>query len=83
MAISFDVVNAFNSLSWSEIRGALETKNIPSDLRAIANNYLEDHKLIYINKEGRVKRRVDVLCGAARFSFGIAFLDCHLRCVVK
>lgn len=67
VAIRLDIANAFNSLPWSKIRETLEVKRISNYLRLIANSYLEDRKLILINRKSRVIKKA-VSCGVSQGS---------------
>ena len=56
IAVSLDVPNDFNFLPWRSILSALEKKEIPNYLKAIAKSYFEDRHLIYVDRLSRVKR---------------------------
>lgn len=45
VAVSLDVKNAFNSVSWPDILASLETFQVPEYLQRILRNYLQDRRL--------------------------------------
>jgi len=47
LAVSLDIKNAFNSLSWSAIRWALKRKKYPEYLRRVLDWYLFDRYVEY------------------------------------
>lgn len=53
IAISLDISNAFNSLEWGEIKGALKRKKLPSYLQEIISSYLRNRKIIWVGKDGK------------------------------
>jgi len=59
LALSLDIKNAFNSLSWNSIRWALRHKKYPEYLRRIIDWYLFDRYVEYPVRSGAfVSRRV-------------------------
>lgn len=54
LAISLDVENAFNSLPWPVIRGALEKKGFPLYLGRIIDSYLSNRVVKMAMKEGKI-----------------------------
>lgn len=67
LIINLDIANAFNSLPWRTIKGALVHKGMPIYLCSISNSYLSDRWLLYTNSEGRIMRR-EVTCGVRQGS---------------
>ena len=63
VAVSLDIANAFNSLPWPVIRGALKDKQVY--LRCILNSYLSDRGLSYIDRWDRLTHR-SMPCGVRR-----------------
>ncbi|CAK1598874.1 unnamed protein product [Parnassius mnemosyne] len=57
LAISLDIVNAFNSLPWDAIRRALAHHQVPPYLHGIIGDYLRDRYIVYMAKDGRKIRR--------------------------
>ena len=58
LAVSLDTVNAFNSLLWGCLGDAMEYHRFPRYLRAILWDYLRDRKIIYRDRNGRIRERV-------------------------
>lgn len=52
LAVSLDIVNAFNTIPWTEIMGALGRHQIPDYLKRILRSYLSDRWLQFRNREG-------------------------------
>nr|XP_034838764.1 uncharacterized protein LOC117994898 [Maniola hyperantus] len=67
LAVSLDIVNAFNSLPWTTIRDALTYFNVPPYLRNIVGAYLSDRSIIYTGRDGLTHRR-EVNCGVPQGS---------------
>ena len=63
VAVSLDIANAFNSLPWPVIRGALKDKQVY--LRCILNSYLSDRGLSYIDRWDRLTHR-SMSCGVSQ-----------------
>jgi len=57
LAVSLDIANAFNSLPWSCIRRALTYHRVPSYLRDVIDNYLDNRFVEYRGRYGKVVRR--------------------------
>ncbi|CAK1599169.1 unnamed protein product [Parnassius mnemosyne] len=57
LAISVDIVNAFNSLPWDAIRRALAHHHVPPYLQGIIGDYLRDGYIPYMGQDGRKIRR--------------------------
>lgn len=57
LVVSLDIVNAFNTLPWPEIRGAMVYQEFPSYLRRIVGDYLRDRRLKYWERDGRERGR--------------------------
>ncbi|CAK1595574.1 unnamed protein product [Parnassius mnemosyne] len=57
LAISLDIVNAFNSLPWDAIRRALAHHQVPPCLHGIIGDYLRDRYIVYMAKDGRKIQR--------------------------
>lgn len=56
LAVSLDIVNAFNTLPWIAIR---ETLNVPPYLRAVIGSYLRDRRIVYLGRHRLMWREVD------------------------
>jgi len=67
LAVSLDIKNAFNSLSWGAIRWALERKKFPDYLRKVLDFYLSDRWM-----EPHLHGRAPVEGGSARCSAGVS-----------
>ncbi|KAG7294989.1 hypothetical protein JYU34_022609 [Plutella xylostella] len=67
LAISLDIVNAFNSIPWGTIREALVYHQLPSYLQRIVGSYLSNRYIKYPGREGMFSRR-DVSCGVPQGS---------------
>ncbi|XP_049880311.1 uncharacterized protein LOC126376807 [Pectinophora gossypiella] len=67
LAISLDIVNAFNSLPWQAIREALVYHQVPPYLRGIVGAYLQDRHITYMGRDAEVHRR-PVYCGVPQGS---------------
>lgn len=52
VAVSLDIKNTFNSLSWASIHCAMRDWNFPLYLRRIICNYLKDRRLTYVDRDG-------------------------------
>ena len=57
LAVSIDIVNAFNSIPWDRIRRALIKHRVPTYLRNIIGSYLSDRAIIYRNEGGIVLKK--------------------------
>ncbi|CAK1602591.1 unnamed protein product [Parnassius mnemosyne] len=57
LAISLDIVNAFNSLPWGAIRSALAHHQVPPYLQGVIGDYLRDRYILYMGQNGRKIRR--------------------------
>ena len=94
LAVSLDIVNAFNTLLWGKIVEELHAHNVPAYLIAIISDYFRDRALEFRCKGGHCNRSVwcDVPQGSFLGSllwniydavFGGALLSgCHLVCYV-
>jgi hypothetical protein len=83
IAVSLDVMNAFNSISWARIVEALRHHEGPAYLVRVIEAYLSDRWVVYINRDGEVKRPVErgVSQGSVLGSiFWITAYDRVLRC---
>jgi len=67
IAVSLDVKNAFNSLSWGSIRWSLERDGYPMYLRRIIDRYLSDRFIEYPVRTGEIRSR-NVTCGVPQGS---------------
>ncbi|CAB3254621.1 unnamed protein product [Arctia plantaginis] len=67
LAVSLDIVNAFNSLPWWAIRDALVYHQLPPYLRDIIGAYLRDRSISYMGRDGEECRR-EVTCGVPQGS---------------
>ncbi|TLM46166.1 reverse transcriptase family protein, partial [Acinetobacter baumannii] len=56
LAVSLDIANAFNTLPWSVIGGALERHRVPPYLRRLVGSYLEDRSVTCTGHGGIVHR---------------------------
>ncbi|KMQ93755.1 reverse transcriptase [Lasius niger] len=52
-AISLDIRNAFNSVPWRVIRGALRHKGFPAYIRRILDSYLSERSISFIGRDGK------------------------------
>jgi hypothetical protein len=59
IAVSLDVMNAFNSIPWARIVEALRHHEVPAYLVRVIEAYLSDRWVVYINRDGEVKRPVE------------------------
>ncbi|XP_076383919.1 uncharacterized protein LOC143261234 [Megalopta genalis] len=59
LAVSIDIVNAFNTLPWSAIREALVDHQVPPYLRRVIGAYLRDRWVEYPGRCGMIRREVD------------------------
>lgn len=57
VAVSLDIENAFNSLPWPSVGGALRSRGVPDYLRRIFGSYLSRRSVEYIDGEGIVYSR--------------------------
>lgn len=57
LAVSLDISNAFNTLTWSRIREALTRHNFPEYIPRILGNYLGGRSLRYRDRQGVVRER--------------------------
>jgi len=67
MAVSFDISNAFNTLLWWWIMGALNHHGVPPYLAAILGDYFRDKVLEYVDRDGAVQGR-EIECGVPQGS---------------
>ncbi|CAK1587314.1 unnamed protein product [Parnassius mnemosyne] len=67
LAVSLDIANAFNSMTWSCIREALRYHRVPTYLRRIVGDYLTDRVVIYPGRNGEWNRR-EMSCGVPQGS---------------
>jgi len=58
LAVSLDIKNAFNSLSWNAIRWSLQRWGYPGYLRRIIDSYLSDRSVEYPAQSGYKSREV-------------------------
>ncbi|CAG4939554.1 unnamed protein product [Colias eurytheme] len=57
LAVSLDIVNAFNSLPWDAIKDGLAHHNVPTYLRRTVDAYLRDRFICYVTRGGQSHRR--------------------------
>jgi len=57
LAMSLDIANAFNSLPWEHIRGALEHHRVPQYMQSVIRDYLRDRRIEYPGRYGVIHRR--------------------------
>ncbi|KAA5553009.1 hypothetical protein F3G12_18580, partial [Acinetobacter baumannii] len=67
MAASLDIANAFNTLPWSVIGGALERHRVPPYLRRLVGSYLEDRS-VTCTGHGGILHRFPVVRGVPQGS---------------
>ncbi|XP_072931478.1 uncharacterized protein [Epargyreus clarus] len=67
MAISLDIVNAFNTLPWKAIREALVYHQVPPYLRDVLTVYLSNRSVSYPGRYGSVGEK-RVVCGVPQGS---------------
>lgn len=58
LAMSLDIVNAFNALPWGAIRRELEEHRIPAYLKAVVEDYLRNMWIEYPGRYGMEQREV-------------------------
>ena len=63
VVVMLDVRNAFNTVPWKEVRGALREKGVEFGIRRILRSYLADRKIILPDGEEK-----DVNCGVQQGS---------------
>ncbi|KMQ84870.1 reverse transcriptase, partial [Lasius niger] len=56
-AISLDIRNAFNSVPWRTIRGALRHKEFPDYIRRILDSYLSNRSICFVGRDGKRHER--------------------------
>ena len=57
LAVSLDVVNAFNSIPWDRICRALEFHRVPAYLRGVVRSFLWNRSIAYIVRGGGMTER--------------------------
>jgi hypothetical protein len=57
LAVSLDIVNAFNSLPWERIGEALEFHRVPPYLQGVVRAYLRDRCILHTGRGGEVIKR--------------------------
>jgi hypothetical protein len=67
LAVSLDIVNAFNSLPWDRIGKAIRHFGFPDYLREVIWDYFRDWTLFYVDR-AEVKQRRGVYCGVPQGS---------------
>ncbi|XP_026324446.1 uncharacterized protein LOC113233538 [Hyposmocoma kahamanoa] len=67
LAVSLDIVNAFNSLPWLTVKEALEYHRVPPYLKRVVRSYLCDRYITYPGRDGASHRR-EVVCGVPQGS---------------
>ena len=58
--ITFDIRNAFNTLSWDVIHAELERRCAPLYLRKIMEGYLSDRWVVYHHAEGNITHQMEM-----------------------
>lgn len=53
LAVSLDVANAFNSIPWSAIAGALREKKIPTYIYNVLGSYFYERCILYESEKGK------------------------------
>jgi hypothetical protein len=56
-AVSLDVRNAFNSIPFGRVLGALERLEVPSYILHIMRNYFQERIILYETRDGETRRR--------------------------
>ena len=59
LAVSVDIVNAFNSLPWRAIREGMERHQLPGYLQKIIANYLTGRITEFQGKRGLIHREIN------------------------
>lgn len=67
LAISLDIVNAFNSLPWREIGSALQHHKIPPHIIRVVRDYFRSRAVLYSDADGRLCSR-EMFCGVSQGS---------------
>lgn len=57
LAVSLDIANAFNILSWGRVREALEYFGVPEYLRRMVGDYLRGRVLMHPGPDGQMQAR--------------------------
>jgi hypothetical protein len=57
LAVSLDVVNAFNGIPWDRISRALEFHRVPAYLRGVDWAFPRDRSIVYTGRGGRMMGR--------------------------
>jgi len=57
IAVSLDIVNAFNTIPWGVIKRAMNSLEFPSYLRRIISAYLTDRWLVFVDREGKINKK--------------------------
>lgn len=80
LAVSIDIVNAFNSLSWDAIREAIVRFGFPSYLRTTIDNYLHDRYLNFVDRTCTLRSEA-VYCGVPQGS--VLGHSCRISYMIK
>lgn len=67
IVIGIDIANAFGSVSWSRIRGAMAEWNFPQYLQAIIDDYLKCRRVCFARKNGST-HQMEITCGVPQGS---------------
>lgn len=67
IAVSLDIVNAFNSLPWTAIHDAMDWHGFPAYLRDLIRSYLSDRQFCYIDRAGDLRYEATT-CGVPQGS---------------
>jgi hypothetical protein len=67
LAVSLDIVNAFNSLPWDRIGEAIHQFGFPEYLRKVVWNYFRDRTLFYTDR-AEVRQKRGVYCSVPQRS---------------
>lgn len=57
LAVSLDISNVFNSLSWDKIMESLGAHGVPDYLVCILRDYLRDRSVVYTDQNGSAAKR--------------------------
>jgi len=57
VVVSLDIANAFNTLPWECVLGALRYHRVPGYIQDVIRDYFRDRKLTYPGRYGRIMRR--------------------------
>jgi len=83
LAVSLDIVNAFNSLPWDRIGEAIHYFGFPEYLREVIWDYFKDRSLTYMDR-AEVRQKRGVYCGVPQGSvLGLLLWDIGYDAVLR